>query len=194
MTGSERRGRPKAIQPGDREWVTAIAAINAAGWSIPPFLIFAGKYHLSAWYEEDIPRDWAIAVSKNGWTNNEIGVEWLKHFIKHTEGKVVRVRRLLILDGHESHQSLEFQELCKENNIYTLCMPPHSSHLLQPLDVGCFSPLKRAYSREVESLIRHHINHITKLEFLPAFKAAFDQSFTLANISSAFRGAGLVPL
>ncbi|KAH8621568.1 hypothetical protein IG631_23783 [Alternaria alternata] len=73
-------------------------------------------------------------------------------------------------------------------------MPPHSSHLLQPLDVGCFSPLKRAYSREVESLIRHHINHITKLEFLPAFKAAFDRAFTPANICSAFRGAGLVPL
>jgi hypothetical protein len=73
-------------------------------------------------------------------------------------------------------------------------MPPHSSHLLQPLDVGCFSPLKRAYSREVEALIRHHINHITKLEFLPAFRAAYDRSFTSANICSAFRGAGLVPL
>jgi hypothetical protein len=65
-------------------------------------------------------------------------------------------------------------------------MPPHSSHLLQPLDVGCFSPLKRAYSREIEALIRHHINHITKLEFLPAFKAAFNRSFTAANICSAF--------
>ncbi|USP76436.1 putative polyketide synthase [Curvularia clavata] len=73
-------------------------------------------------------------------------------------------------------------------------MPLYSSHLLQPLDVGCFSPLKRAYSREVESLIRNYINHITKLEFLPAFKAAFNQSFTSANICSAFRGAGLVLL
>jgi hypothetical protein len=195
VTGSERRGRPKSIQPGDREWVTAIAAINAAGWSVPPFLIFAGQYHLSAWYEEaEIPRDWAIAVSDNGWTNNELGVEWLRHFDAHTKTRTIGARRLLILDGHESHHSLKFQELCKENNIYTLCMPPHSSHLLQPLDVGCFSPLKRAYSREVESLIRHHINHITKLEFLPAFKAAYDRSFTSANICSAFRGAGLVPL
>jgi hypothetical protein len=175
ITGSERRGRPKAIQPGDREWVTVIAAINAAGWSVPPFLIFAGKYHLSAWYEEpEIPRDWAIAVSDNGWTNNELGVDWLKHFNAYTKARTVGARRLLILDGHESHHSLEFQELCKENDIYTLCMPPHSSHLLQPLDVGCFSPLKRAYSREVEGLIRDHINHVTKLEFLPAFKAAFD--------------------
>ena len=58
VTGSERRGRPKSIQPGNREWVTVIAAINAAGWTIPPFLIFAGKYYLSAWYEEaEIPRD-----------------------------------------------------------------------------------------------------------------------------------------
>ena len=195
VTGSERRGRPKAIQPGDREWVTVIAAINAAGWSVPPFLIFAGKYHLSAWYEEaEIPRDWAIAVSDNGWTNNELGVDWLKHFDAYTKARTVGARRLLILDGHESHHSLEFQDLCKENNIYTLCMPPHSSHLLQPLDVGCFSPLKRAYSREVESLMRDHINHITKLEFLPAFKVAFDRAFTSANICSAFRGAGLVPL
>lgn len=53
--------------------------------------------------------------------------------------------------------------------------------------------MKRAYSPEAESLIRHHINHITKLEFMPAFTAGFNQSFTLANISSAFRGAGLVP-
>jgi hypothetical protein len=135
-----------------------------------------------------------IAVSDNGWTTNGLGVAWLQHFNAHTEKRVVGARRLLILDGHESHQSLEFQEICKENNIYTLCMPAHSSHLLQPLDIGCFSPLKRAYSREVEHLIRHHINHITKLEFLPAFKTAYEQTFTPSNICSAFRGAGLVPL
>jgi hypothetical protein len=56
--------------------VTVIAAINAAGWSVLLFLIFAGQYYLSAWYEEaEILRDWAIAVSDNGWTNNELGVE-----------------------------------------------------------------------------------------------------------------------
>ena len=194
VTGLERRGRPKSLQPGNREWATLIAGINAAGWSIPPFIILTGQYHLSAWYEDAaIPRDWAIAVSDNGWTTNKLGVEWLKHFNAHTKARTIGARRLLILDGHESHQSLEFQDLCKESNIYTLCMPPHSSHLLQPLDVGCFSPLKRAYSHEVESLIRDHINHITKLEFLPAIKVAYDRSFTPTNIRSAFQGAGLAP-
>jgi hypothetical protein len=48
VTGLERRGRPKALQPGNREWATLIAGINAAGWSIPPFIILTGQYHLSA--------------------------------------------------------------------------------------------------------------------------------------------------
>ena len=48
VTGSERHNRPKAVQPGNREWVTVIQRINSQGWAIPPFMIFAGKYHLSA--------------------------------------------------------------------------------------------------------------------------------------------------
>jgi hypothetical protein len=71
-------------------------------------------------------------------------------------------------------------------------MPPHSSHLLQPLDVGCFSPLKRAYGDQINSLVRSHINYITKLEFLPAFYAAYQQSITEKNICSSFQAAGLV--
>ena len=60
VTASERRHRPNAIQPGNREWVTAIQGINAQGWVIPPFIIFSGQYHLSAWYSNEIPKDWVI--------------------------------------------------------------------------------------------------------------------------------------
>jgi hypothetical protein len=193
ITASERRHRPKATQPGNREWVTVIQGINARGWAIPPFVVFAGQHHLSAWYSEDIPQDWVIGLSDNGWTTNELGFEWLQHFEKHTKRRTTGGWRLLIIDGHESHNSLQSVEFCKENNIITLCMPSHSSHLLQPLDVGCFAPLKQAYGRQIEDLIRNHINHVTKLEFLPAFKAAFAAAFTKDNICGGFRGAGLVP-
>jgi DDE superfamily endonuclease len=194
VTASEIRNRPKSIQPGNREWVTVIHAINALGWAIPPFIIFAGQHHLQAWYEgDDIPGDWPISLSDNGWTTDELGFEWLKHFNKHTESKTKGTRRLLIIDGHGSHTTLKFIDFCKEHNIVTLCMPSHSSHLLQPLDVGCFAPLKRAYGKQVEDLMRNSINHITKLEFLPAFRAAFNVSIIPDNIRGAFRGAGLIP-
>jgi hypothetical protein len=58
VTDTDKRNHLKTIQLGNREWVTAIAAVNALSWAIPPFIIFAGKTHLSAWYEgDDIPGD-----------------------------------------------------------------------------------------------------------------------------------------
>ncbi|KAF2187546.1 hypothetical protein K469DRAFT_770632 [Zopfia rhizophila CBS 207.26] len=57
VTGSERRHQPKALQPGTHKWVTTILAISALGYVIPPFIIYKGKNHLSAWYQElGIPR------------------------------------------------------------------------------------------------------------------------------------------
>ncbi|KAF4308201.1 hypothetical protein GTA08_BOTSDO03422 [Botryosphaeria dothidea] len=112
---SERRGKRKVVQPGNREWTTVIQAINAAGWAIPPFIIFAGKNHISSWYEDNaIAGDWVIRVSENGWTTNKLGVAWLKHFDAHTKTRTVGTHRLLIIDGHSSHNSLDFQEIYKE--------------------------------------------------------------------------------
>lgn len=194
VTSSESRNRPKTAQPGNREWVSIIQGINSYGWTIPPFIIFKGGNHLSAWYEEsDLPRDWVITLSENGWTTNKIGFEWIQHFEKYTKSRTKGIYRLLILDGHESHISVEFQQYCQKHHIITLCMPPHSSHLLQPLDVSCFSPLKNSYGKQIEKLVRIRINHVTKLEFLPAFKEAFKAAFTEQNIKSGFRATGLVP-
>ena len=72
-------------------------------------------------------------------------------------------------------------------------MPPHSSHLLQPLDVGCFAPLKRRYGDQISALARNRVNFVSKESFLQAFKPAFEQSLTAENIKAGFRGAGLVP-
>jgi hypothetical protein len=194
VTSAERRGRPKLVQQGNREWVTVIQGINSQGWGIPPYIIVAGQYHLSSWCEDsNLPKDWVIAVSENGWTTNERGLDWIKHFDKHTKSRSTGVCRLLILDGHESHHSTDFEVFCKENNIITLCMPPHSSHILQPLDVSCFGPLKQAYSRQIEDMMRSHITHITKDDFFPAFCTAFYAAMTEKNIRAGFRGARLAP-
>jgi hypothetical protein len=165
-TGAERRARPELVQPGDREWVTVIQSICAAGYPTPPFIIYKGRVHISAWYEEaNIPHNWKVSVSKNGWTNSALGLEWLKHFDAHTKTRKVGAYRLLILDGHKSHLNQEFKDYCLEDKILTLCMLPHSSHILQPLDVVCFSPLKRKYSQRVRDLARRRVFHINKEGF-----------------------------
>jgi hypothetical protein len=194
VTTSDGLSKAKLAQPGNREWATVIQGVNALGWAIPPFIILAAQYHLANWYTEcNLPADWRIATTDNGWTTNAVGLDWIKHFDFHTAPRTKGRYRLLILDGHESHHSTEFERYCQQNNIITLCMPPHSSHLLQPLDVGCFGPLKQAYGRQIEHLMRMHITHISKLEFLCAFRETFFASMTEKNIRGGFAGADLMP-
>jgi hypothetical protein len=97
------------------------------------------------------------------------------------------------LDSHESHLNQDFKDYCLEHKILTLRMPSHLSHILQLLDVVCFSPLKRKYSQHVRDFARRRVFHINKEGFLPAFKDAFFDMFTTENFRKAFEASGLVP-
>jgi hypothetical protein len=194
VTRADRRGRSKQLQAGNREWATAIECVSSDGFVVPPFLIVQGKNHLASWYEgTNIPDTWMVKPSPNGWTDNETAMDWIKHFNKHTVVRRKGAWRMIVLDGHESHVSAAFDNYCLEHNIITICLPAHSSHLTQPLDVGCFSVLKRLYGRQLEIFIRAHINHIMKPEFFIAFVATHNATMTCENVKAGFRGAGLVP-
>lgn len=195
VTRAEMVGRPFLVQPGNREWVTSIECINSRGWVLPPCIIFKGKVHIQGWYEDKaLPHNWRIEVSDNGWTTDDIGLRWLKNiFIPATEACTTGKYRLLILDGHGSHLTPQFDQICSENNIIPICMPAHSSHLLQPLDVGCFAPLKRAYGRLVENKMRLGFNHIDKFDFLEAYLQAHTEVFRPDTIKNGFAATGLIP-
>ena len=160
--------------------------------SIPPWIILkAGSQH-ATWYQEPalFNKGYAIARSQNGWTTDEIGLRWLKEmFEPHSKTHSTGAKRLLILDGHGSHLTADFDAFCKEHAIICLCMPPHTSHLLQPLDVGVFGPLKRAYGKLVEEMMVAGNNHIDKEDFLSLYPPAREKVFTRENIRSGFAGA-----
>ena len=150
--------------------------------------------HRAAWYEDNIiPYNWSIGVSDNGWTMNEIGLTWLNLFHEHTKDRTVGTHRLLILDGHGSHINPEFDQFCLHHKIIIICMPAHLLHLLQPLDVGCFSTLKQAYGRSVEQMMSRGVNHIDKCEFLPLYRQARQTALHQNNIRAGFAATGLVP-
>ena len=73
-------------------------------------MIFKERVHMESWYQNgEIPHNWRISLSENGWTTDEIGFLWLKeHFQTHTVSKTKGTHCLLILDGHGSYVSPEF--------------------------------------------------------------------------------------
>ena len=58
--------------------------------------------------------------------------------------------RLLLVDGHSSHVNLAFLDYATSNRVVVLVLPPHSTHRLQPLDLGLFGPLSKAYDRQAQ--------------------------------------------
>ena len=180
--------------PGRQEWVSVVECICLDGTAIPPLVIFKGKDLLNTWIPADLHKDWKLSCNIKGWTSNIHGLEWLRRcFEPMTAGKANGEWRALICDGHESHITGDFIGHCVRNKIALLCLPPHSSHLTQPLDVAVFGPLKRHMTSELHGIIQTEISRVQKVEWLSAYVQARNKAFSPSNIKSAFRGAGLYP-
>jgi hypothetical protein len=55
----------------------------------------------------------------------------------------------LILDGYASHITTAAISFAIANKIILLCLPQHTTHILQPLDVAIFAPLALAHKKGV---------------------------------------------
>ena len=73
ITQADKHSHSSLIQSGNWKWVTVIKTINAAGWVLPFMIIFAGKTHCTAWFENtNLSLNWTIAVSDNDWTTDAL--------------------------------------------------------------------------------------------------------------------------
>lgn len=110
-----------------------------------------------------------------------------------TRTKANRNGRLLLVDGHSSHYTVEFLQYARENNMHILCYPSHTTHVFQGLDVACFSPLKRNYREELRTFNDLAGRPIRKEDFLHLYAKAHVRTFTVETIKSAFAATGVFP-
>lgn len=95
--------------------------------------------------------------SENGWTNSRIALNWLvKNFNPATHEKAAGRTRVVFLDGHSSHFSLELLQKARELDIKLIAYPAHCTHILQGLDVVCFAKLKRELADEIRNWNNSH--------------------------------------
>ena len=188
------------IQDGNREWITIVGCICADGSALPPAIIYPGGQSIQSSWVNDIEagkHDVFVTASSSGWTNNDIGLSWLEQvFNRYTKRKARRQYRLLIVDGHGSHLTIDFLNYCDKHKILLAVLPPHSTHTLQPLDVGCFSSLASAYTKELTNYLQKSqgLIAIKKGDFFSIFWSAWMQSMITPTILSAFRATGIAPL
>lgn len=173
--------------------VTVVCCMNPTGQYVPPALIFPRKN----WKNELIdgaPVGSIGIAQETGWMTGEVFLKWLNHFVSFVK-PTVEDKVLLIVDGHSSHKQLGVVDYAKQNGIVMLCLPPHCTHRLQPLDVAFYGPLKSYYDQEVRKWLKTNPGRtVGQYQISSLFSVAYGKTATVANSESGFQKTGIWPI
>ena len=168
-----------------------LCGASAAGVALLPMIIYPKAFPGGA-YTFRGPDDAVYAKSESGWVDSELFYAWMqKIFLVHA---VHQRPVFLLVDGHSSHMILDLIDLARENNIILFCLPPHTTHLLQPLDVSVFKSLKDHFYRSLRAFcfVKRNVV-VSKKEFASVVKEPFEKAFSISNVKAGFKKCGIYP-
>ena len=187
-------------QKAFRNHITTMICCSAGGLTLSPMITFEKSWP-SGPYARNGPENCLYAKSPKGYIDEELFLEWFrKIFVPET--KHLRPT-ILVMDAHglhgtnATHLSFELLTLAKEEGIHIILLTPHTTNVLQPLDVGLFRPLKVNLSKLTDGLkllsITRNYKTLDKTNFTAVVKEALDKTICLATIKNGFRKTGIYP-
>lgn len=172
---------------------TVMFAIAADGSRLPTYTVYKAKHIYEGWKEGGLPGA-IYNRSPKGWFDSELFDDWFRTvalpFFRKLEGT-----KLLIGDNLQSHITVSVIQECENNNIKFVLLPPNSTHMLQPLDVAYFRPLKASWKRALEEWKLKNRGVLPKTIFPRMLKTTVEAlgDREMNNILAGFRACGLVP-
>ena len=179
------------VSSGTKSQITVVACASAAGFCMPPMVIWDRKTLAPELAVGEVPGT-IYGLSSKGWIDHELFDVWFNnHFLRY----IPAARPiLLMLDGHSSHFCPDTIRLAAQHKVIMFTLPPNTTHISQPLDKGCFGPLKEAWKHVChEYLTMNPGKIVTKFEFSQLFNKAWMRSMTISNVTSGFRVTGIHP-
>ena len=192
--------------------ITACICYSASGHMTVPLLILPNRAKLMDLQE--FSNYFHFASTYSGWMNHDIFLIWCILFVSQisvyrlTLPEEIRNKKiLLIVDGHTSRGNYTASKFLSLFGIELLILPGHTSHVLQPFDVGIGAILKCAFKKfllnyrlkvEDEEIAMVNISNLKTKEIrnmmIICFKKAIDEVCTTYNLIRSFRDTGIVPL
>jgi hypothetical protein len=137
----------------------------------------------------------SVSFSPTGWTDHEIADYWFRnHFIPTAEKYRVDPEKPIVLtvDGHSSHEQRAIQRAAYDNGVIIHAFPSKTTHKIQPLDVGVFSSVQRAWTKHCDKRLADGIE-IDRYNFIHEYMA-IHHVITPELIQKAFKKTGIYPL
>ena len=192
-----RRGERSVSEVGgvsDHQFITVNACGSATGIKLPPFILYKGKHLYNTWTEGGAAGT-CYGVSPSGWMEEVNYLQWFEQqFYPAVKHLLITGPVVLFFDGHFSHMSISLIKKARSLGIHLFFLPPNTTHVLQPLDVGVFGPVKTQWRIILKKYkIATRAMNITKERFPSLIKQLWDKSMLPNHLKSGFEATGLVP-
>jgi len=139
---------PERVMDSTKSSTSIMFCGAASGAMLPAYVVFKAEHVWSTWMEGG-PKNVRYNRSKSGWFDMNCFADWFETVFV-TCAKKLDGRKVIIGDNLSSHFSATVLKLASENDIQFVCLPPNSTHLLQPLDVAFYGPLKRMWRKVLD--------------------------------------------
>ncbi len=181
-----------SISSENRKSLIIIEGVNAAGHKlILSVLIIQGQRVMQNWVQSGLLAGTLIKTSENGFISDEIAIDWLKHFIDHTNFNSLSEWKLLLMDQHGSHCTSEFVRLANDHHIRSFSFISHLTHCMQSLDVGIFHSYKKHHDNVIkQALAEFHLQYSLE-RFCNDLSQIREHTFKGIIIRSAFEKFGM---
>lgn len=179
------------------EHISLGLCISAAGEAIRPLLILPLKTLPPL--DTKITDYFSLAGSGSGWIDGNIFRNWLySHFIPFVHqirqnSNFSQYPALLIMDNHTSHEKIDIDQLWNDHHIVIIDLLPHSSAIMQPLDLGVNGEFKQVLC----SLFTPHIGEPLpekRNRLLLASRSAIKKALNELTITKGFERSGIWPI
>ncbi|KAJ8956840.1 hypothetical protein NQ318_014254 [Aromia moschata] len=179
----------------DKECLTCLVGANASGMILPPMIMFCYE-RIPPHISNLMPKGWAIGKSESGWMTGQTFYEFVSNiFYPWIISNNIPLPVILFVDGHTSHLTMELSSFCLEHDIELIALYPNATHILQPMDVAVFHPLKNGWKKSVQQYKMDNDGQKLKREyFAPLLKIVIEENVSPETIQNGFKTCGLCPL
>ena len=149
---------------------------------------------MESWYSSKLEPGSKVVLSESGYINKEISLIFLDYIAKHTNARLDKPPKILLIDRYSSHIDKDFTIKATSYNIYLCLFPGHLTYILQPLDIGVFQPYKHWHKKAVQYIMRDLDLDYNMASFMRNLRDIRIETFKAGTIYSAFRKAGIWPI
>ena len=182
------------VAPGPvKSNLTFLGTYNANGETITPMILYP-YVRLPAEIKANVPERFYQSLTESGWMTAKSFYEFIANPFKNwLNAHEIPRPVILFVDGHRTHITLQTSVECDNNGIILYLLPPNTTHMLQPADVGPFRPMKHYWREEVIDRQRKNPGVlIARKDVAPMLDNIIDK-IASSCIINGFRKSGIFP-